>query len=549
MRRRMVAIKETHMSDATSPASVEHRDDTDRPAQPRSVAAGLPGWADRFRWLLFAGLAVFYLLAFNNEWRIGPDSAVHVVIARHLAVGEGYTHPTGLQDAVQPGLAYLTAATFRLGGVGRFVLIHLVMLLLAGGCLTLTYWMVRLRIDRPTAVVVTCMVALTETFYRYAFQVLTDMPFLFGVMLFLVGYELLGRSRRQSVAGVVMLVAGTAVMAAFRTVVLTFLAAVAAVVLWRIVRGPHRLRYAMVALAAVIALLVIRGLNPVRGPVWELGRDETRAQELLADEGVGMVQRVLTENLPTILTESVPEGVFAFDPGVILGGPLTVLLIGCGVALFRVRALWGWLVIAFAAQWLLFYTTDRYVLAILPLLALGWWRLIVWLAARPARAWAQPLCIGVLLLWVGPNVFYSVEFLFEQRSGDFYRDYERGRYDKLALLGELMPTYVGPDDVVIADYAHELVYYSGCRVLGPDMLSVNPEQRAGTLRMLRDAYRVWLVEPMGPRLVGKMQRLEAWLNRRRTVLETPGFRDDQVLRLIEVDVLPLRQRLPVVPVR
>src|SRR5689334_3360797 len=45
----------------------------------------------RRRWLLIGVLAL-YLLGFNGQWRLEPDSALYLTIGRNLAEGRGYTY-------------------------------------------------------------------------------------------------------------------------------------------------------------------------------------------------------------------------------------------------------------------------------------------------------------------------------------------------------------------------------------------------------------------------------------------------------------------------
>src|SRR5690606_9282324 len=60
---------------------------------------------------------------------------------------------------------------------------------MAFACLWITYTLIKLHGGRPTAVLVTFLLGFTERFYQYAFSILTDLPFLTGVMMFLLGYE------------------------------------------------------------------------------------------------------------------------------------------------------------------------------------------------------------------------------------------------------------------------------------------------------------------------------------------------------------------------
>ena len=68
---------------------------------------------------------------------------------------------------------------------------------------------------------------------------------------------------------------------------------------------------------------------------------------------------------------------------------------------------------AFLAQWLLFYTVERYVLVVLPLIAAGWWLLASGIDARGGwRGWRM-LAVLLVALWIGPNLFQVAGTIIE----------------------------------------------------------------------------------------------------------------------------------------
>src|SRR5687767_15127646 len=163
----------------------------------RPVAAErLLAWVDRQRRVLFAVLLVSYLWGFNGQWRVEPDSALYLVIGRNLAEGDGLTYHGKPHNLAFPGLPALIAGTLKLFGTDNLVAAHAVMLLVALCALGLTYRLFLLHADRPTAVAVTLLLGFSRTFYRYAFELMSDMPFLLGVLAFLVGYESLVHRRK-----------------------------------------------------------------------------------------------------------------------------------------------------------------------------------------------------------------------------------------------------------------------------------------------------------------------------------------------------------------
>ncbi len=490
-------------------------------------------WFDRRRGWLWLVIAVLYAVGFNGQWRIGPDSAIHVSIAKSLAQGDGFTHPTGLEDTVNPGLAHLTAGVFKLFGVDHFIAINVVMLLCSAGVLVLAYWVVRLRFGRATAVVIVCMLAVNETFYRYGYQVLTDMPFLLGLMGMLLGNELLHRRGARVWWGVGVIALAVLFMAAFRSVVLTVLAAGAMMVVYRVIRGQRWMRYTGVA-AVVIGVLV--ALRLIAGGMSVL-RDESRVIGLVTDSSfTDTLHRVFMENGPTLLNEHLPEAMFGVDFGAIVGLPLGLIAVVIGLGLFRFRPIWGLLVAAFLAQWLLLITTERYVLVLMPLLALGWWRIGQWAQCRISPTVGRWVVAGLLVIWFGPNLIRVGAFIAEQRSRPFLVHYDEGRYAGLKLVAEELSMVAGEKDTIIADDSPQLTYFTGLPVFGPDKLPAFGPARELTLKRLRSAGKVVLVSPVGEKLSERITSLRLWEERVLKEVPTPvyGRRPDHKLVLMGI---------------
>src|SRR5438477_7201518 len=226
-------------------------------------AAGLLGWADRHRWWLFGAIAVLYIAGFNGQWRVSPDSALYASLGRSLAEGQGYTYQGERHTWVEPGLPYLVSFGFRLFGPDAFWPTLLVLLASAFAALALFYRLMLIHADRPTAVVLTTLLALNETFYRYPLHLFTDTPFLVGVLLFLLGYEIVFQNHRpRRWPPWLFMATGVFIMVSTRPAVWTFLGALFATIAWYVVRGPNRLRVRHVAIAvlAVACVLAFRAI-------------------------------------------------------------------------------------------------------------------------------------------------------------------------------------------------------------------------------------------------------------------------------------------------
>lgn len=486
-----------------------------------TTTTDLLAWFDRQRMRLWALIAVLYAAGFNGQWRIGPDSAIHVTLARNLAEGTGYTHPTGLENTVHPGLAYLTAVAFKLFGVDRFVAIDALMLLTAVGVLITTFWVVRLRIDRPTAVVVVCMLAVNELFFRYGYQVLTDMPFLLGLMLGLLGLELCRRTGTARWVGFALLPVSLFVMASFRSVVLTVVAAGVVAAIYHCLHSPGRnQKAAVLSIPLLLAGLLLTG--------WLAGgmailRDGGKALNLVGGPSVGETLRHIFDNGVTLFTENMPEALFGVDLGPWAGAPLGIAAAVLGVALVRTRPMWGMLVLVFVVQWLLFITVRRYSLTILPLLALGWWRLGGWLETRCKPDAAHWIVIGLLVLWFAPNVVKLGAFIIEQRARPFLASYEHGRYTAIKAVAEELLQLSQEGDLVIADHAPQLIYLTRLPVHGPDTLPTYGPQREAITQMLYAAKRILLVSPTDKMLNDRVRQLQIKQDRVLSVVPTPGY--------------------------
>lgn len=415
----------------------------------------LLAWVDRWRWPLVGAMLILYAAAFNGQWRIGPDSAVHVAIARSIADGQGFVHPTDRQFEVNPGLAYGLALLFRLVPDDQQMLVsHLVATLLGLTAVALVYKLFRLHADRPTAVLVALLVGIAETHFRYGFFLLTDMPFAIGGLIVLIGLELLSAGTRGSriVLALGLTAAGMLIMALFRSVFVTFVGAMVAALLVRAVKAHDAKRWATLAGVVLIGVIAWLAWTRFGGP----SQDERAIAHAFQTNWLQTFTTTLASNTYKLVGEVAPEAVLGPDFGMIagirLGVPLGLIILGAGLALSRQRVIWGVLVTAFIVQWCLFIVTERYVLPILPLLVYGWWRSAATLSRWPARRRLQWLVLGgmVGLIVIG-NLVKTSRFVLEQRATPFYESYMRGRYAPLLATARWLADHTPPDAIVLMD--------------------------------------------------------------------------------------------------
>ena len=467
----------------------------------------LLAWADRNRYWVFLAIAVLYLAGFNGRWRVSSDSALYASLGRNLAEGRGFSYLGEPHNWAEPALPALVGASFRLFGEGDFRPVMAAMLLMAGAALALNYWLFRLHAGRPTAVVVTSLLAVCENFFRYAYHLFTDLPFLVGVLAFLVGYERVVKDvRRLPWLGWVLMAAAVTWMAAFRPIVITFLGALSLAVAWHVVRGRQRRRHLLVLALAVASFLVFRFVDPRRSSVAQADYRESKLKTLLTERGGFLARRALTVSLPMVLDEHVPEAVFALDLGRWVDAVPSAVVLGLAVALVRVRALWGLWVAATLAQLVIWVPRERYLLPVLPLILYALWRSCAGLSSRPGR-WGGVAAAALLALLTVPNLAMSARFAVRQHTAGFYEEVGGGQYFSFRELAEQIRKNTEPEDLVMADEHRVLAYFSGRRVVGaPSSLRDPPTaaDRAAFAAKVAAAPRLFVVLP--PDRLGDMER-------------------------------------------
>ncbi len=452
----------------------------------------LPVFADHYRHWCLAGAFLLLIIGFNGQWRPGPDSAIYSTIARHLAEGRGFTHPMGLEGVASPGLPYLIAATFRLFGADVMWPAVTLMFLFAAGTLALTYLWMRLHARRGVAVIVTVLLAINSTFYRYSLDVLTDIPFLFGVMLLLVGHELTERADRREVMGWILIATGMGVMAAFRLVFVVVAGALMVTLLVKAIRQRQWRRLAAAVLVLAIPVL-IRELDPRSTDSTGLVKKESEIVHRLVTTLPDMLRRAVMENLPDLLSDIAPTAMLGNQidgQGIILDGVITIVAFTAGLMLIRRRMLWGLMVLFFLIQWLLFLPDVRYFLPILPILIYGWWRFSCWVALvmMPDRM-GRFLASFLLVLYVGMNLGRAVGFVIEQRSVPLMVHYRRGHYEGVTELGHELRRLTAPDAWVVTPekWLAIMTFASDRRTASGPWQPLPPDQNAANVYVVEPA--------------------------------------------------------------
>jgi hypothetical protein len=429
-----------------------------------------PTWADRVvdakGWLL-VGWILLQILAFNGQWRIGFDSAQFRGIARSLAAGEGFAILGQPNDSIYPGLPYLLSWLERLFGDAAWPGV-VIMLCFALTTVLVTYRLVHWVFPDWASIVITAGVAFNWRFVMQGHELMTDMPFLCGVVLVLLALELWHERRRGWIASLGILALGLLLVATMRPTVWVLVVALCVVALQKM--WP---RLVTVFASGVVLGLAVR--NP--GELWIILHDDL--PRLFFGERVVVLNVVFTLSL--------------------LSG--TLLLVLRRDDLIARRPLWVWIVAVLLAVLLVYESEPRYWLMVLPILWAGWLLGLMqgaatYLPAGRSRDWIVGL--GVLMVFLG-NGIHVAKFVLEQRATPFLAHYKDGEFEPLQRLATELRTGTEPDRVLIGPYAPILSYLSQRRILGEVELGYRDiHDEAGRLLAARDSEATWMVFPEQP---------------------------------------------------
>lgn len=483
--------------------------DVDRP-EAIPFSARLLSSIDRRRRWVFAGLVVLYAVSFTGRWRVAPDSALAMSLGRSLSEGAGFVYHGQPHKWVEPGLPWAVAASFRAFGPESYPPLAVFVLACGVSALALAYQFFRLQLGRPGAVLLTALLAVTETFYRYCYQIVTDMPFLVGLLAALLAYERLTQppqdasdDEQRRLDGRwwdwAMLALGTLVMSAFRPTVITFVGALLVATAWHLVRGPNRFRHLVVFLVVIFSMLAFRMSDPRRATVGESAHREATLTSLLTERRGFALHRMFTRFLPELLSEHTPEAVIGIELGTGLDEVFSIAIVALGVALMTRRVLWGAWVAATVAQMAFWLPRERYYLPILPLLLLALWYAALWLERRLKSPYGKVAFVAALLFLFVPNLLQDGVFIAEQRwRGITTSDLRDPSIRPVVEMGGVIAQRGDDDDIVLAESFRELTYFSRRKVLGaPRALRQPPTEKQEQLfdEDLRRAVRLFAVMP------------------------------------------------------
>ncbi len=416
-------------------------------------------WADRNRARIFIALALIYFAGFNAQWRLEPDSALYLSVGRNIAEGHGYTfhgHPNRL---AYPGLPILFAGTFRLFHTTSLLPALILMPLLGAATLAMTYRLIFLRAGRPTAVLVTFGVAMSRLFYRYNFELLSDLPFLLGVTTFLVGYEAIFYRSERAAAGRdgrirwfdwAFLACGLVIAVAMRPAMWALVLAVIATLGWSLgtallSRRKFHWGHGLICLGVLAAVVIFYDRDPrhaatTNGP----GYREEDEMLSLRPQRLWTMTVQLADSAPAVFESALVKATFGMPLGIGFSSVMAGVMIALGAGLAWHRPLWGLFFLTTLAMVMLVRPLDRYFLPLVPLLVFAWWRAITWVNRTLPGRWGNRAFLLLFALGAIPNGARVGGFVVEQRQVPFLHNYKEGRYASADSAARIIAEHV-PD--------------------------------------------------------------------------------------------------------
>ncbi len=473
----------------------------------------------RRRRVLFGTLLVLYALGFSNQWRVDPDSALYLSVGRNVALGHGYTYHGKTHHLAYPGLPCLFAGAFRMFGTNSLLPHHLLMLLIGFAALALTFRLFHFHADRRTATIVTLLVGASLTFFRYSFELLSDMPFLLAVLAFLVGYDSIiaprspTEAQEDSTPGPadpthdrartrwfdwLLLMGGLAVAVTTRPAMWALLIAVVGAVVWMAVRGPIRWGLVSILVAVVAAAIAFYKLDPRHTSTQGIGGYEQALLDLASNNFHTLLHKAIAVNLPKIFEPTAAEAFFGLDLGFGVNTLASIAVLFLVFTLFRERVLWGLLVVVTLLMMVAVEIHVRYLLAVLPLLVYAGWQAIVRLDHRLPAPWGRRAFAALLLLFVILNVIKIGGFIMDQRRVPFLDSYKEGKLAAAPEVAEMIRRKT-PDVawVLVARKSGRILsYLSGKYCLEPtDATRLDPDKQAVyVLQPLDETSSKWMVD-------------------------------------------------------
>jgi len=423
------------------------------PAPPEPPVPPVSAWilrnAERYRIYLAVFIIVLYLAGLSGSWHLSPDAIGFASIAKNMVSGQGYSHPNQTTTVAQPGLPYLISVNFLIFGRGVVWPILVMIHLIAVAVLFLTYRLFCIQTDRATAVIVAFSLGVCFNFNRHSTILLADMPFMLGLMVFLIGVARLEKSEDHVWPDYVLAAIGLVIMALFRYVVLVVAAALVLSIGWKLIRQPQRKPYLVLIGVSIATIIAIRLLDP-RG-LGQLTNDERVTAVMIFEQFGQTLRGAVTRNLPNLLSDVTIQAMIGNKLGhMAVNIGMSIVMLAAGVWLIRKHFLWGGMVILFVLQWVLFLPDVRYFLPILPFLIFAWWQLAI-LVERKCHPHIGPgAMILMMVLLIGMNLGRTIGHIVNPRAEPFIGVVPTHRFRGVLQMSEHIRNHVPPEAVIIS---------------------------------------------------------------------------------------------------
>jgi hypothetical protein len=450
----------------------------------RSPLPWLIGRIAHLQKVFYVLIGLLYVAAFNGQWRIGLDSAIYRGLGASLAAGHGFRFGDWAGSVVYRGLPLVLAGVQLVAGNAAWPAVCIV-LACGIGALFIIFKLIRLHEPAWVAICVTCGVGINSIYLQYCNELMTDVPFILGMLVALWGYDLLlkaidGGDRRQTLRMVLLCGVGLIVAGSMRPTFWILAAGLGISVCVELIRRGHVFR--AVALAAVMGITVLLLFinariylhTHVMSLMWQ-DTSEPLPVQLQAHHALGGYENEFIGHLEddsnlifaragAMLYDDLPKSFFGVRMGYFGAGLSLIVLLLAIVGLGRRHLPWALITLLTVAVTLVWSTQARYYTAVLPFLLLGWLKGLLWIANRlPVSLRHWPIMLG-LLLPTTTNLVMDARFIREQRAVSFLETYKEGKYVPLMHLSQVIAAKVPPGETVIGPSAPILSYLSGRHV-------------------------------------------------------------------------------------
>jgi len=451
---------------------------------PQAVIPWLTSAIEKYgKWLILFSLLP-WIAVFNGRWRIGLDSPIYRGLADSLLNGEGYHFGEFGSHQIYPGFPLLLATVQKLFGndVFRPVPQIITIGLLGLATVIMTYHLIGRHFPKWMAVCATCALASNARFVSLVNELLTDVPFMFGMVASMLGWSLFAdaKTTKQRTISAGLAFFGLLFAASMRPAFWFFALAWFLVSVWGLIRGPRFTSAMTLAMLGFGVLLFTaldprtKGFHPLAGGyeqefldvVSSSGSMETEARMLSLVERVKFgTKQLFTEHLPAaVLGQDLPN-----TAGAIFSGLLVLSVV---VLLLKKQPLWALLVIITLATTPLLSTPPRYYVVLTPFLSLAILLGTRWATCKLPGGWGDLCLAGVLLFVTCMNISKWLPTVREQHSVPisdtslaFYDHYRDGRFAPFIRMASIIHDKVAAGEKVVSPQASVVKYLSGRDVM------------------------------------------------------------------------------------